>query len=369
LSTGGPGVVRASYGSGKPAIGVGSGNAPVLVDETANLEQACGSLILGKTFDNGVICAAEQSVVVVKDVYEQFKKLLENRGVFFLYGEEREKLGQFMCKGSSINPDVVGQTALKIADLCGIGSQNIPPDTLVLGTEELNDDIGEEYPFSKEKLSPVLSMFKADSFEDGVNICGRLARNGGVGHSAGLYTSNNPDEASKREKVFVDNVPVGRVFVNSPTSLTAIGSAFNFEVDPSFTLGVGTLAGSSVSGNLGPMHLINTVTVAERQEHMEWFNLPSKVYFNRGCLEEGLRQCAKPRADGQRNERAMIISDKVNQKLGYVDRVENKLKELGFEVDVFLDVHPDPDMVCVRKGVAACESFRPDVMVCLGGGR
>lgn len=333
------------------------------------MEQACGSLILGKTFDNGVICAAEQSVVVVKDVYDQFKTLLEDRGVFFLYGEDRKKLGEFMYNDLSINSAVVGQTALSIADLCNVGSENIPSETLVLGTEESNDDIGEEFPFSKEKLSPVLSMFKADSFEEAVSICGCLARNGGVGHSAGLYTSSIPEEANRREQMFVENVPVGRVFVNAPTSLTAIGSAFNFEVDPSFTLGVGTQAGSSMSSNLGPMHLINTVTVAERQDHMEWFNLPQKVYFNRGCLEEGLRQCAKPRADGQLNERVLIVSDKVNQKLGYVDRVASKMKELGFEVDVFLDVNPDPDMVCIRKGVAACESFRPDIMVCLGGGR
>ena len=368
LSTGGPGVVKASYGSGKPAIGVGSGNAPVLVDETANIEVACGSIILGKTFDNGVICAAEQSAVVVQDVYDELKTLLEARGVFFVYGEDREKLGKFMRKGTSINPQIVGQTAVEIARRAGIDLAKLPPGTIVLGSEESSNDIGEEFPFSHEKLCPVLSIFKAENFEDGVEISRRLALNGGVGHTAGMYTSSDPVHAAKREKAFVDRVPVGRVIVNSPTSLTAIGSAFNFQIDPSFTLGVGTQAGSSVSGNLGPMHLVNTVTVAERQDHIEWFNLPHRVFFNRGCLEEGLRECAKAYATGERDHKVLVVSDKVCQKLGYIDRVSSKLRELGFEVEVFNDVNADPNMECIRKGVAVCERFRPDLMIALGGG-
>lgn len=366
LSTGGPGVVKASYTSGKPAIGVGAGNAPVLVDETANLPLACGSIIMGKTFDNGMICAAEQSAVVVKDVYQEFKKLLEDRGVHFLEGKDREHLANYMRKDGRINPDIVGQSALDIAEKAGI--QNVPKDTLVLATEEDRNAIGEEYPMSHEKLSPVLSLFQAENFEDGVDLCAKLTKNGGVGHTAGLYTSKNSTLASEREKLFVQSVPVSRVLVNSPTSLTAIGTSFNFDVDPSFTLGVGTMAGSSVSQNVGPSHLINIVTVAERQDHIEWFNLPQRVFFNRGCLEEALRECGKAYSTGERDERVIIISGKTNKKLGYVDRVSRCLRGQGFEVETFTDVHADPDMECIRKGVEACTRFNPDLMICLGGG-
>ncbi len=311
LSTGGPGVVKASYESGKPAIGVGAGNAPVLVDETADLPLACGSLVMGKTFDNGMICAAEQSVVVVKDVYAEFKSLLEARGVYFLRDADRDKLAAYMQKDGKVNVDIVGQSALDIAKNSGI--KNVPQDTVVLATEEARDDIGPDYPLSHEKLSPILAMYRSRDFEDGVALCRKLAINGGVGHTAGLYTRKNH---STRENYFVQHVPVSRVLVNTPTSLTAIGSAFNFAVDPSFTLGVGTLAGSSVSQNVGPSHLVNHVTVAERQDHIEWFNLPHRVFFNRGCLEEALRECGKTYSTGERDERVIIISGKTNQKLG-----------------------------------------------------
>jgi len=367
LSTGGPGVVKASYTSGKPAIGVGAGNAPVLVDETADLKLACGSIVTGKCFDNGMICAAEQSAVIVKDVYQEFKKLMEDRGVYFIYEHNRELLVEYMRKDGRINPDIVGQSALDIASRAGI--KNVPADTLILATEEYRGDIGEEYPLSHEKLSPILSFFQCENFEDGVNLCAKLAKNGGIGHTAGLYTSkNNKLLASEREKQFVHSVPVSRVLVNSPASLTAIGSSFNFDVPPSFTLGVGTMAGSSVSTNVGPSHLINLVTVAERQDHIEWFNLPQRIFFNRGCLEEALRECGKAYSTGERDERVIIISGKTNQKLGYVDRVSRCLRGQGFEVEVFTDVHVDPDMECIRKGVEVCNRFNPDLMVCLGGG-
>lgn len=301
--------------SGKPAIGVGAGNAAILVDETADLALACGSIVLGKTFDNGNICAAENSIVVVKESYNRFKNLMVERGVLFLEEKDRDLLAKYMRKDGKINPDIVGQTALDIAARAGI--KNVPQDTLVLATEEDRDAIGEEYPLSHEKLSPVLSVYQSIDFNDGVAMCRKLAQNGGLGHTAGLYTSKNNEELAKqREDEFVRLVPVSRVVVNAPTSLTAIGTAFNFAVSPSFTLGVGSYAGSSVSVNVGPSHLINLVTVAERQDHIEWFNLPERIYFNRGCLEEALRECGKAYSNGDRDERVIIVSGKTNQKLG-----------------------------------------------------
>lgn len=368
LSTGGPGIVKASYSSGKPAIGVGSGNAPVLVDETADLSLAVGGIVSGKTFDNGMICAAEQSAVVVDAVYDEFKQKFIDRGVHFVYGEDREKLGKVMRKDGRINPDVVGQTAMEIATLAGIDIATIPENTIILATEEEKHAIGPNYEFSHEKLAPIISMYRADDFDEALDLCNKLVNNGGIGHTAGLYTNTDSKVGKERESAFVKSVPVGRVLINSPTSLAAIGSAFNFEIDPSFSIGVGTLAGSSVSNNVGPLHLINLINVAERQEHIEWFNLPGRIFFNRGCLEEGLRECGKTYANGERDQRVMIVSGRVNKKLGYVDRVANNLKSQGFVVDEFLDTHADPDMECIRKGVEACERFKPDLMIALGGG-
>jgi acetaldehyde dehydrogenase/alcohol dehydrogenase len=368
LSTGGPGIVKASYSSGKPAIGVGSGNAPVLVDETADLNLAVGGIVSGKTFDNGMICASEQSAVVVDTVYDELKQKFIDRGVHFVYSEDREKLGKVMRKDGRINPDVVGQTAKEIAALAGIDVATIPEHTIILATEEEKHAIGPDYAFSHEKLAPIISLYRADDFDEALDLCNKLVNNGGIGHTAGLYTNTDSKAAKERESAFVKSVPVGRVLINSPTSLAAIGSAFNFEIDPSFSIGVGTLAGSSVSNNVGPLHLINLVNVAERQEHIEWFNLPGRIFFNRGCLEEGLRECGKTYATGERDQRVMIVSGRINKKLGYVDRVANNLKSQGFEVDEFLDTHADPDMECIRKGVEACERFKPDLMIALGGG-
>eukprot|EP01083_Nonionella_stella_P101042 285919_1 len=230
---------------------------------------ACGSIVTGKTFDNGMICAAEQSAVVVKDVYNDFKKLLIDRGVHFVYDENREKLGNYMRVNGKINPDIVGQSAMDIARRAGIDAATIPERTVILGTEEEGTAIGEDYPFSNEKLCPIISIFEARDFDEAIVMCRDLAQNGGVGHTGGLYTNADSNNAKYRERKYVENVPVGRVLVNSPTSLAAIGSSFNFQIDPSFSLGVGTLAGSSVSENVGPMHLINLVTVAERQDHIE----------------------------------------------------------------------------------------------------
>mmetsp|Transcript_26524 Transcript_26524/g.74220 ORF Transcript_26524/g.74220 Transcript_26524/m.74220 type:complete len:828 (+) Transcript_26524:73-2556(+) len=358
LATGGPAMVKASYSTGHPAIGVGSGNAPVLVDETANIKQACGSIVLGKTFDNGMICAAEQSVVIVDSVYKELKTRLEARGVCFLEGDDKKKLETFMIRDGRVNVDIVGQAAKTIAQRIGV---KVPEGTVVLAAEETN--VGKEFPMSHEKLSPVLAVYRAATFDDGLEICLKLANQGGVGHTAGIYCTDQ-----ERLERYAEKMPVGRILANMPTSIAAIGTEFNNEIDPSFTLGVGTQAGSSASQNVGPMDLLNIKTLATRQDHIEWYKNPPDIYFNRGCLEEALSDCAKPLRDGKRLSRCIIVTDKVMGMLGYVDRLKDALETEGFVITVFEDVNPDPDMATVRRGVIACKQFRPDLMVCLGGG-
>jgi len=358
LATGGPGMVKASYSVGKPAIGVGSGNAPILVDETADLDMAVGSIVLGKTFDNGMICAAEQSVVAVDEIYDELKAKFEARGVCFLEGKDKEALGQYLIKDGRVNPDIVGRSALDIAETINV---EVPKNTVVLAAEAT--EIGEMEPMSHEKLSPILGLYRASDFKDGVEISRRLTEFGGIGHTAGIYTSEQ-----KRVEAYALEVPAGRILHNVPTSLAAIGTAFNFNVEPSFTLGVGTKAGSSVSSNVGPMNLLNITTVATREEHTEWFNNPPKVYFNRHCLEDALRDMSKANSHGERLERALIVTDKTMVSLGHAGRVKDIMQRQGFQVAVFDEVQPDPNMETVRDGIETCERFRPDVMICLGGG-
>mmetsp|Transcript_21414 Transcript_21414/g.33813 ORF Transcript_21414/g.33813 Transcript_21414/m.33813 type:complete len:901 (-) Transcript_21414:166-2868(-) len=358
LATGGPGMVKASYSVGKPAIGVGSGNAPILVDETADLEMACGSIVLGKTFDNGMICAAEQSVVAVDAIYDKFKAMLEARGVCFLEGKDKQKLGNYLIQNGRVNPDIVGQSAQTIADRIGV---KVPRNTVVLAGEA--SEIGPSEPLSHEKLSPVLGLYRTRDFADGMAIAKELTEFDGIGHTAGIY-SKMPERVNQ----FALAVPAGRILHNMPTSLGAIGTAFNFNVDPSFTLGVGTKAGSSVSTNVGPLNLVNIKTVATRQEHTEWFQNPPKIYFNRNCLEDALRDASNVYANGSRDKRCLIITDHTMVGLGQATRVGDILKAQGFSVEVFDEVKPDPDMKTVHAGVKACESFKPDMIVCLGGG-
>ncbi len=255
LATGGPAMVKASYSTGHPAIGVGSGNAPVLVDATADLKQAVGSIALGKTFDNGMICAAEQSVVCVDEVYDSFKVMMEKRGCVFLAGEEKEKLEKYMHVDGRLNVKVVGQSALNIANAIDV---EVSSGTVILGAEE--SEIGPDVPLSHEKLSPILALYRAKNFDHAVDLCEKLALHGGIGHTAGLYTNsiNHMD-------IYANRMPVGRILTNMPTSLAAIGTEFNHSIDPSFTLGVGSMAGSSHSENVGPMHLLNIKTLATRQ--------------------------------------------------------------------------------------------------------
>jgi acetaldehyde dehydrogenase/alcohol dehydrogenase len=364
LATGGPGIIRACKDAGKPALSGGAGNAPVLVDELADLKTACSFIVLGKTFDNGMTCAAEQSIVVVGRVYDEFKSLLQERGVYFLNSYDRMLLSSYIHKDGHINPDIVGQTPVEIAKRAGIKTK-LPRNTVVLGTEE--SIIGPENPLSGEKLSPVISLFRAKDFTHGVSQCQALALNGGVGHTAGIHTAEE-GRLSARVQQFVEHIPVGRVIVNAPIVLTAIGTAFNFNMDPSFTLGVGTQAGSSLSTSLSPTDLISTVTVAERQPHMEWYHLPPNIFFNRGCLEEAIQQCAMPDETGTRCRRAMVVTDMGIRKCGYLARLLKALKKEGFEVNVFDQVQPDPNIELVRAGVEVCKTFKPDIIFCIGGG-
>ncbi|KAL1508083.1 hypothetical protein AB1Y20_007693 [Prymnesium parvum] len=359
LATGGPAMVKASYSTGHPAIGVGPGNAPVLVDETADLKEAVGSIVLGKSFDNGMICASEQSVVCVDAVYAEFKKGLEQRGVFFVEGADKTKLEKILIVDGRVNPDIVGQSALKIAQMIGV---SVPKTTVVLAAEETG--VGEEFPMSHEKLSPVLALYKADDFASAKTLCRALIQYEGIGHTAGIYS-----RVPARIEEYAALIPAGRILVNVPTSLGAIGSAFNFNIAPSFTLATGTQAGSSLSTNVTPEHLLNIKLIATRQDHIEWFHNPPRIFFNRNCLDDGLQECGViDAATGKRCNRALIVSDKVINQLGHVRRVQDNLEKQGFSVSVFDDVNPDPDMATVRRGVAACRAFKPDLMICIGGG-
>jgi len=354
LATGGPAMVKACYESGKPALGVGSGNASVIIDETANLEEAVGSIILSKTFDNGVICASEQSIVLVDSMYDRGVQLFKQRGVYFLEGEELQKLRDYFIVRGSINADVVGQSAATIASRIGV---KVPPGTIVLAGEV--SEIGPSEPMSYEKLSPILGFYRAHDFNDALDIGKRIVEFGGLGHSAVIY-SKRQDRLDK----FALTMPAFHLMANMPSAFGAIGTSFNFNVDPSFTLGVGSLGGSSLSGPLTPHHLLDIKTLADKEEHMQWFKIPPKIYYNRNCLEDALNDLAEEKDI----KRAIIVTDRAMRDLGYVTRLSNALEERGFAVHIFDDVSPDPDMNCVRAGIKACERFNPDVMICFGGG-
>jgi len=354
LATGGPAMVHSSYASGHPAIGVGAGNAAVVIDETADLVSASSSIVLGKTFDNGTICASEQSVVLVDSIYNQAKRLFEQRGVYFLVGEERDKVGRYLIINGHINADIVGQSAITIAERVGI---KVPKGTVVLAAEVTK--IGPEEAFSYEKLSPILGFYRATDFDDACGIAKRLVEFGGQGHTSAVYSN-------KREHIesFALKIPAFHLMANMPTSLGTIGSAYNFNVAPSLTLGVGTIAGSSISGNLTPFDLIDTKVMAERQPHMEYYKNPPAVYMNRNCTEEALD-------DLQRDpslKHALLITDRAMVELGNAPRVIDALKARGLQVTVFDGVTPDPNMDVVRAGVKVCHSCKPDVIIGLGGG-
>ena len=354
LATGGPAMVKACYESGKPSLGVGAGNASVIIDETANLDEAVGSIILSKTFDNGVICASEQSIVLVDSTYDRGVKLFKQRGVTFLQGEDLQKLRDHLIIHGSINPNVVGQSAVKIASDAGI---SVPPTTLVLAGEV--SEIGPSEPMSYEKLSPILSFYRAKDFDDALSIGKRIVEFGGLGHSSVIYTKRQD-----RLDHFALTMPAFHLMANMPSAFGAIGTSFNFNVDPSFTLGVGSIGGSSLSGPLSPMNLIDIKTLADKEEHIQWFKLPPKIYFNRNCLEDALNDLSEDKT----LKRALVVTDKPMVDMGYVGRLVRALEDRGYATHVFSGISPDPDMDCVRKGVEECHQFQPDMMICLGGG-
>lgn len=360
LATGGNAMVKAAYASGHPAIGVGAGNAPSIVDETADVDRAAGFIVTGKTFDNGVICASEQAVVAVDAVYDDLYAALARRGVHFLDDSAKAQLEAVFWKDGHLNPDVVGQSAARIAAMAGI---DIPPSTLVLGVVE--DQVGPNAPFSHEKLSPVLAVYRAADFAAALDLGVRLAENGGLGHTAALHTA--PDnEAHILE--FSRRMPTCHNLVNMPSSLGAIGSGYNPNLEPSLTLGVGSYGSSSTSLNVGPSSLLNIKRTAALTQHIEWFKVPPAVYFNAGALREAFGDLFKATKDGGRLKRCMVVTDRFIEDMGQLEVLKVALREHGVAFELFLDVEPDPSLDTVRKGVAAMRRFEPDVVVAWGGG-
>jgi acetaldehyde dehydrogenase / alcohol dehydrogenase len=353
LATGGPGMVRAAYSSGKPAIGVGAGNTPAVIDETADVRMAVSSILMSKTFDNGVICASEQSIVVVDAVYEAVKRELAERGAYIVPKEDLGKLGRTIIVDGKVNAKIVGQSAVTIAKLADIEA---PVDAKVLIAEV--EAVGPEEPFSYEKLCPVLAMYRAANAEAAIDTAVRLAEFGGIGHTSVLYTDL---KNQARIAAFGARMKTGRVLVNMPSSQGAIGDIYNFRLEPSLTLGCGSWGGNSVSENVGIKHLINVKTVAERRENMLWFRVPPKIFFKYGCLPVALQQLRD-------RKRAFIVTDQPLFDLGYVDRITSVLEEMKIECEIFYQVEPDPCLSTVNRGLAAMNAFKPDVVIALGGG-
>ncbi|NRN27557.1 bifunctional acetaldehyde-CoA/alcohol dehydrogenase [Photorhabdus heterorhabditis] len=356
LATGGPGMVKAAYSSGKPAIGVGAGNTPVVIDESADIKRAVASILMSKTFDNGVICASEQSVIVVDSVYEQVRERFFTHGGYLLQGKELKAVQDIILKNGNLNAAIVGQPATKIAKMAGI---NVPEKTKILIGEV--SQIDETEPFAHEKLSPLLAMYHASSFEDAVEKAEKLVEMGGIGHTSCLYTDQ--DNQAARVKYFGDKMKTARILVNTPASQGGIGDLYNFKLAPSLTLGCGSWGGNSISENVGPKHLINTKTVAKRAENMLWHKLPKSIYFRRGSLPVALGEVA---TDGAK--RAFIVTDRFLFNNGYADQVTDVLKSHGIETEVFFEVEADPTLSIVRKGAEQMHSFKPDIIVALGGG-
>ena len=353
LATGGGGMVRAAYSSGKPAIGVGSGNTPVVIDETCDIEMAVSSVLLSKTFDNGLICASEQGIVVCEAVYEKVKKELELRGAHILNKKNKKLVGDTIVIDGKLNTAIVGQPAAKIAEMAGV---KVDQFAKVLIAEV--DKVGDSEPFSREKLSPVLAMFKVKDFTEAVERAVQMVEYGGMGHTSVLYTDpSNADRISH----FGKNMKTGRTLVNMPASQGAIGDLYNFKLEPSLTLGCGSWGGNSVSENVGVKHLLNIKTIAERRENMLWFRVPPQVYFKYNCLEIALGELKD-------RKRAVLVTDKSLVELNIADKVTSVLENMGIEFEVFYDVKPDPDLSTVRRGLEVFNSFKPDVVIALGGG-
>ncbi len=353
LATGGPGMVKAAYSSGTPAIGVGAGNTPVIIDETADMKMAVSSVIMSKTFDNGMICASEQAVVALESVYDDVKAEFEKRGCVFLSEKDRKKLKNVIFVDGKLNAGIVGQPAYKIAEMAGI---KVPFETKVLIAE--SEEICDANPFAHEKLSPVLGFFKAKTFEEAVKMAQELIVLGGAGHTSVLYTS---EKNRDRIALFSDTLTTARTLINMPASQGAIGDLYNFKLAPSLTLGCGSWGGNAVSENIGVKHLMNIKSVAERRENMLWFKTPEKIYFKRGCLDFAL-------AELQGHKKAFIVTDSTMTKIGVTARVAGVLEKNGMTYQVFDQVKPDPDLSTIDVILDQVKRFEPDVFVAIGGG-
>ena len=356
LATGGPGMVKAAYSSGKPAVGVGAGNVPVIIDDSADIKMAVSSILHSKTFDNGMICASEQSVTVMDSIYSAVKKEFAARGAYFLKKDEIDKVRAILLVNGTANAKIVGQSAPKIAEMAGI---TVDPSVKVLIGEVESVDISE--PFAHEKLSPVLAMYRSKSFDEAIAKAERLVADGGYGHTASIYI--DPKETDKLNR-FEATMKTCRIVINTPSSHGGIGDLYNFKLRPSLTLGCGSWGGNSVSENVGPMHLLNIKSVAERRENMLWFRTPQKVYFKKGCLPVALNELR----DVMGKKKAFIVTDTFLYQNGYTKPITDKLDELGITYTVFSNVQPDPTLANAQEGAKAMREFGPDTIIALGGG-
>ncbi len=353
LATGGSGMVRAAYSSGHACLGVGSGNTPALIDSGADIKMAVSSILISKTFDNGMICASEQSVIVINDIYESVKQEFMTRGAYFLNEQEKHQVRDLILVNGRLNPEIVGQSVTKLAEMAGVETAKV--SKLIIAEVE---EIGITEALSYEKLSPILAMYRAENFAQAVDKAEKLIEFGGLGHTSVLYTSpENRDQIN----YFEAKLHTSRILVNTPASQGAIGDLYNFRLDPSLTLGCGSWGNNSVSDNVSPLHLINIKTVAERRENMLSFRIPPKIYFKYGCLPVALRDLAG-------KHRALIITDQPLFELGLAEKVTNILEEIGIKTQVFYDVEPDPSLTTINKGLVQINSFHPDVIIAIGGG-
>lgn len=357
LATGGPGMVKAAYSSGKPALGVGAGNTPAIIDETADVKTAVNSIIHSKTFDNGVICASEQSVIILEKVYNQAKKEFKDRGCYLLNEEETEKVRKTIIINGALNSKIAGQSAFKIAQLAGV---KVPESAKILIGEVTSVSLDEE--FAHEKLSPVLAMYKAKDFDDALDKAAQLVADGGYGHTASLHI--NVQTGKEKIDRFAARMKTCRILVNTPSSHGGIGDLYNFKLMPSLTLGCGSWGGNSVSENVGIKHLLNIKTVAERRENMLWLRLPAKVYHKKGCLPVALDELGHE----LNKKRAFIVTDEFLFKNGYTKTITDKLDSMGIVHQTFFNVQPDPTLKSAKEGAAAMTAFAPDVIIALGGG-
>ena len=357
LATGGPGMVKSAYSSGKPALGVGAGNTPAIIDDSSDILLAVNSIIHSKTFDNGMICASEQTVIVLDSIYNQVRDEFERRGCYFLNDEELDKVRKTIIINGALNAKIVGQSAYTIAELAGV---EVPINTKILIGEVESTDLSEE--FAHEKLSPVLGMYRANSFEEALDKASNLIDDGGLGHTSSLYI--NPITGEEKIKMFYERMKTCRILINTPSSQGGIGDLYNFKLAPSLTLGCGSWGGNSISENIGVKHLLNIKTVAERRENMLWFRAPEKVYIKRGCLPVALEELKMVMG----KKKVFIVTDNFLFQNGYTKGITDKLEEMGISYSVFSNVEPDPTLACAKEGTKAMNMFEPDCIIAVGGG-